>query len=197
MRATYWHSSDEHPIKDLIFDVAGTYPLDEQCLHDALDEDDDVIDALTKEAGVSASPMVWMLVRLEDEFGVQLSDDFSERVMADEVSVGELCDFFDRHQKEAEISTPEERARAAQYRAAHQEELRRKARKRRQLIAKGVKQKMRRIGTAATGYTYVADTAHGDGGSARANVGGLASHFNFNPSRDTQPTQDASTLRWK
>lgn len=197
MKASHWNPDREHLAKDVIFDITGRYPSDDQPLGDALMEDDDVVDELTKEAGVSASPSVWFLVRMEEEYGLTLPDDVAEDVFTGEIKVGALCDMLDAQRKVAEITSAEDRARAAQYRAAHKEELRRKAKKRRSLIAKGLKQKMRRIGTAATGYTYVADSGAGAGAGGHAAVGGLKTTFDFRPDRNTSPIDDTTTLRWK
>lgn len=186
-KAAFW-SSEQDPLLEVAFDIFGTCPLD-----------DDTVEEFCKEAADQEDTRldVQLLVFLEQELEVEIPDAVCEAVWSEEgLTFAALREGISGFSKMARITTPEERARSIAYRAAHKEEIKRKSRKRRTLQRKGLVTKMRRIGTAATGYTFVPDTK-GVEGTGKAGVGGLAREFNFSPTRDESPKEERSSLRWR
>lgn len=186
-RALFW-DAEQDPLLDVAFDLFGMCPLPDDRVEDfckeACDQEDTRMD-------------VGLLMAIEDVYGVSIPDAFCERVWGDDgATFEELRVELSSFDKLARITTPEERAASIAYRASHKEEIKRKSRKRRTLQRKGLLVKMRRLGTAASGYTYVPDTK-GVEGSGRANVSGLSRTFDFRPDRDESPHEEKSSLRWR
>lgn len=184
MRSLY-HDQFGHPVLDLFSafsaDDAPCSPY--QSLEDLeLDDGVDVmlLDELEKTAGVS-----FQVQELDFLFGGELD-------------LGYLCEWFDGAEldKEAAISSAKDKARSMAYRAAHKEEIKRKSKKRRALQSSGKKMKMKRVGSAATGYTFVPDAGTG-AGSSGGSGGGLSKGFDFNPHKSKHSLSELSSLSWK
>lgn len=181
-RASFWNI-EEHPVQDLLYEVLGTY---------ASEQDD--FEELFKEAGLPEGAELAFLTLVEEMYSTELPDD----VVEDLYMGASMCDLFevlDDLPKVAAITSMVDRARASVYRSAHREEIKRKAKKRRKLQAKGLKQKMRRIGTSASGFIFVADSRGNQAGGSAA-VGGLRRSFDFRPDKNVDH-HETSRLRWK
>lgn len=181
-RAAFWNIAD-HPLQDLLFEVTGSYATDQEDFEE-----------MFKEAGLPEGADLAFLGVVEELYCVELPDDVVEDLYLG-ASFGELCDVLDDLPKTAAITSMADRARASVYRSSHREEIKRKAKKRRKLQAKGLKVKMRRVGSASAGYTFVPDT-HGSQGDGHAGVSGLSRTFDFRPNKPVE-RHEPSTLRWK
>lgn len=131
---------------------------------------------------VDADEDVLFIAALEEDLGLVLSDEESERFFAGEMKLAELIQIG--FSKEAKLSTPQEKARARTYRLQNAVALKRKAKKRRKLLKQGIKRSQKRIGTAAGGYSFI-PSAGGTVGNVASMSGGSTSHaassMNFSP----------------
>lgn len=179
MRSTiysdWWGDDDENLVMSKLSEhVIGDFsPEDTAASIDWIGESDD-------EAEDSDEDILFVL-SLQEDFGLDIDDSKMESFFAGELKVAELISGMD---KEAALSSPEDKARARIYRIQNAIALKRKAKKRRKLIKQGLKRPMQRIGSAAGGYSFI-PSAGGSVGNVVAMTGGSGggSHheMNFNP----------------
>lgn len=124
---------------------------------------------------------ILFLLELQEDYGLHIDDAKMESFLSGDLKIAELISGMD---KNAALSSPEDKARARIYRIQNAIALKRKAKKRRKLIKQGLKRPMQRIGSAAGGYSFI-PSAGGTVGNVKAMTGGSGgeSHheMNFNP----------------
>jgi hypothetical protein len=150
---------------------------------DALDADEDVL----------------FVAALEEDLGLELSDDEADRFFAGEMKIAELLQIG--LSKEAKLSSPQEKARARIYRLQHAVALKRKAKKRRRLIKQGIKRAQKRIGSAAGGYSFIPSAGSSvghvvamTGGAGTSSVGSMNFSPHSSPSMSVMNTQSLNKM---
>lgn len=147
---------------------ASSYPISNSTVEEInwYEEDDDVL----------------FLVAMEEDYDLELSDDKKDAFLAGEISIANLLT-ADGLTKEARISSPEEKAKKRIYALQHAMQIKRKAKKRRRQIKQGLIRPNKRIGTAASGYTFIPSAGASAGNHAQ--VGGFQhtgqTDLNFDP----------------
>lgn len=122
---------------------------------------------------------------LEDNLGIDFTDHQLEMMFEGELKLAHLIKACNTLEKNALITTPEQRAKMKEYRMKNKATLARKARRRRNRQKSGLQRKSKRMGAGATGYTFVQESVVGKSGSG---TGTSKTSFNspgrpsFNPS---------------
>jgi len=196
-RASLWHVEEDNMIKDAIFEYAGVYPMDDDLICDLFGEDELTEDETSNEDAA--------VLRFFDKVAEQredLEEGLVYGLLSGELTVGELCAWWEDTTKRAAITSQQDRAKMKQYRLANKQKLRRAAKKRRMLISKGQKLKMKRVGSAAGGYSYVMDAGSMKRPKSSApapapTLGSSKSSFNFNPTKQMSSIASTTKMGWK
>lgn len=126
---------------------------------------------------------ILFLIAMEEDYDLDFSDEKKDAFLAGEISIANLLT-VDGLNKEARISSPEEKAKKRIYALQHAMQIKRKAKKRRRQIKQGLLRPNKRIGTAASGYTFIPSAGASAGNHAHV-VGGFQhsgpTNLNFNP----------------
>jgi len=151
MIADYYHKYNTHPIKWVIMKYS----------HGPLSKD-----TSTSEIDwVSDDDQILCCQAIEEITGISIPDNDIERFFYGDITIGEIISMCDELEKLGAITTPEQRARQRQYYMANKAKIARRARRRRQQQKSGMKIKKRRVGSAATGYTFIYDSSGSRKGS--------------------------------
>jgi len=152
--STYIRHWEENPIKERISDICEEYPDDDTKFNEmpwTEDQQLDFVEGIEKSAGIELSD--------EDLFEV-FSGDLT--VSDFESMIKEAC-----MEKYAKLSTPTQKASMKNYRMRNKSQIAIRDKIRRRKIKQGSKLKRKRMGNAATGYYFVADSSQNVAGSQK------------------------------
>lgn len=132
---------------------------------DWFDEDEDIL----------------FLIGMEEDYGLDIDELKKEAFLAGEISIANLLT-DDALLKEARISTPEEKAKKRIYSLQHAIQIKRKAKKRRRQIKQGLIRPSQRLGSAASGYTFIPSAGGSAGNHSEAHFQNSGpTNINFDP----------------
>lgn len=175
MRASFYtdDTMEDASISKIAEYYASSIPSSSHTVEDIdwYEEDDDIL----------------FLISMEEDYDLDLSDFKKEAFLAGEISIANLMVGEDFLLKEARISSPEEKAKKRIYSIQHAIQIKRKAKKRRKQIKQGLIRPNKRIGTAASGYTFIPSAGGNPGSHAEANFHHTGpTDLNFNPHKSPE-----------
>lgn len=132
---------------------------------DWFDEDEDIL----------------FLIGMEEDYDLDIDELKKEAFLAGEISIANLLT-GEELLKEAQISTPEEKAKKRIYSLQHAIQIKRKAKKRRKQIKQGLIRPTQRLGSAASGYTFIPAAGGNAGNHSEASFQHTGhTDYNFDP----------------
>ena len=112
------------------------------------------------------------LDELEKYANIPFTDEEMNDFFHGDMKVSELHSIVSSMEKQARLQTSEEKAKGRAYYQRNKERLKRKARIRYRRQKSGVQKKSKRIGNAATGYSFIEKSPTPSGGKQKTSVSG-------------------------